>query len=73
MKKISKAQFLKIIKKIVGNNVRLSMNSEINKIKNWDSLNNVRIILELNKLLKKKIDFNNLKKVSKLLDLYEKI
>ena len=53
MKKIDESKFLKILKKIIGNNINLSMSTEINKIKNWDSLNNVRIILELNKILKK--------------------
>jgi acyl carrier protein len=73
MKKIEKSEFLKILKKIIGNNTNLSMNTEINKIKNWDSLNNIRIIFELNKKLKKKINFNDLEKIMKISDLYKKI
>jgi acyl carrier protein len=73
MKKIDKNKFLKILKKIVGNNINLSMSTEINKIKNWDSLNNFRIVLELNKLIKKKIDFNDLEEIKKISDLYKKI
>lgn len=73
MKKIDENKFLKILKKIVGKNINLSMNTEINKIKNWDSLNNVRIVLELNKLIKKKIKFNDLEEIKKISDLYKKI
>ena len=73
MKKIDENKFLKILKKIVGNNINLSMNTEINKIKNWDSLNNVRIVLELNKLIKKKIKFNDLEEIKKISELYKKI
>lgn len=73
MKKIDKKKFLKILKKIVGKNINLSMNTEINKIKNWDSLNNFRIVLELNKLIKKKINFNDLEEIKKISDLYKKI
>jgi acyl carrier protein len=73
MKKIDKNKFLKILKKIVGNNINLSMSTEINKIKNWDSLNNFRIVLELNKLIKKKINFNDLEEIKKISDLYKKI
>ena len=73
MKKIDENKFLKILKKIVGNNINLSMNTEINKIKNWDSLNNVRIVLELNKLVKKKIKFNDFEEIKKISDLYKKI
>lgn len=73
MKKIDENKFLKILKKIVGKNINLSMNTEINKIKNWDSLNNVRIVLELNKLIKKKIKFNDLEKIKKISELYKKI
>jgi len=73
MKKIDESKFLKILKEIIGNNINLSMRTEINKIKNWDSLNNVRIVLELNKILKKKINFNDLEKIKKISDLYKKI
>ena len=73
MKKIDKNKFLKILKKIVGNNINLSMSTEINKIKNWDSLNNFRIVLELNKLIKKKLNFNDLEEIKKISDLYKKI
>lgn len=73
MKKIDENKFLKILKKIVGKNINLSMNTEINKIKNWDSLNNVRIVLELNKLIKKKIKFNDLEEIKKISELYKKI
>jgi acyl carrier protein len=73
MKTIDESKFLKILKKIIGNNINLSMSTEINKIKNWDSLNNVRIVLELNKILKKKINFDDLEKIKKISDLYKKI
>jgi acyl carrier protein len=73
MKKIDENKFLEILKKIVGNNINLSMNTKINTIKNWDSLNNVRIVLELNKLIKKKINFNDLEEIKKISDLYKKI
>jgi acyl carrier protein len=73
MKKIDESKFLKILKEIIGNNINLSMRTEINKIKSWDSLNNVRIVLELNKILKKKINFNDLEKIKKISDLYKKI
>jgi acyl carrier protein len=73
MKTIDESKFLKILKKIIGNNINLSMSTEINKIKNWDSLNNLRIVLELNKILKKKINFDDLEKIKKISDLYKKI
>ena len=73
MKKIDENKFLKILKKVIGSNIHLSMDTEIVKIKKWDSLNNIRIILELNKLLKKKINFNDLDKIKKISDLYKKI
>jgi acyl carrier protein len=73
MKKMDENKFLKILKKVIGSNIHLSMGTEIAKIKKWDSLNNIRIILELNKLLKKKINFNDLDKIKKISDLYKKI
>ena len=54
MKKITKKLFLEIIKSIICQKIQKNINNDIRNIKEWDSLNNIRIILKINKLFKKK-------------------
>ena len=73
MSKIEK-QFIKTVKKVF-NLKNISIDTNVSKIKNWDSLNNVRLIISLNKIFKTKkndIDFSNLKTLKDLIKQYSK-
>ena len=72
---ITEEEFLKIISKTLNENYsKVTLNSKFSDFKNWDSLSNVRIILELEKKTKKRLTtlfnfenlyelYNNIKKV----------
>ena len=70
MKKKIEKEILKIIKKIC--NIKknsLTASTEIRKIKNWDSLNNIRIFIEIEKLTKKKIKPKEIYRIYKIKDI----
>ena len=61
---------IKIIQKICGlkeNSINLT--SIISKIKKWDSLNNIRIFIEISKLTGKKITPNQVQKIKSIKDI----
>jgi len=61
---------IKIIQKICGlkeNSINLTSN--ISKIKKWDSLNNIRIFIEISKLTGKKITPNQVQKIKSIKDI----
>tara|TARA_B100000035_G_C20925066_1_gene520303 strand:- start:228 stop:461 length:234 start_codon:yes stop_codon:yes gene_type:complete len=63
-------EIIKIIQKICGlkkNSINLTSN--ISKIKNWDSLNNIRIFIEISKLTGKKITPNQVQKIKSIKDI----
>jgi acyl carrier protein len=70
MKKIDKIKFLEIIKIALNINDKINLSTTISDIKEWDSVNNIKIILSLNKNLKKKIQFHNLNNIKKIRDLF---
>ena len=48
----------KIFKKIFGNKINININSDINSIYKWDSLNHIRLISEIEKVTKRKLNIN---------------
>ena len=63
-------EIIKIVQKICGlkkNSINLTSN--ISKIKNWDSLNNIRIFIEISKLTGKKITPNQVQKIKSIKDI----
>tara|TARA_B100000795_G_C22735348_1_gene413112 strand:+ start:100 stop:321 length:222 start_codon:yes stop_codon:yes gene_type:complete len=73
MKKIDKKLFMNMIQKIIGNRIKLKMESKIKEIKNLDSLNCIKITLALQKKTKKNINFDIIEHSETLEDLYKKI
>jgi len=73
MKKMNKKSFIEIIQKVIGNRIKLKMDSKINDIKNLDSLNLTKIILAFQKKKKKNINFDIIELCKTLEDLYKKI
>ena len=45
----------KILKKIFGSKIKIDINSDINSIYKWDSLNHIKLISEIEKTIKKKL------------------
>lgn len=70
MKKIDKIKFLEIIKIALNINYKINLSTYISDVKEWDSVNNIKIILSLNKNLKKRIQFHNLNNIKKIQDLF---
>lgn len=77
----SNLQLLKIFSKIIKLNTRQillikknKLNPEFNKFKNWDSLNHMKLILEIERTFKLKInnknftDFFNYKSIKKIIE-----
>ena len=62
----------KIFKKVFGNKSNISIDSNINNTYKWDSLNHIKLITEIEKNLKKKlnisqvIQFTSVKKIDSL-------
>lgn len=52
------AKIKKIFTKILGKKVRISEKSDINNTLGWDSLSHIKIINELEKIKKKKLNIN---------------
>ena len=69
---ITEEEFLKIISKTLNENYsKVTLNSKHSDFKNWDSLSNIRIILELEKKTKKRLI--NLSNFENLYELYDDI
>jgi len=70
----NKVKFFKVISKICNlKNKEIDMSLKVVDIKKWDSLTNIRIIIEIEKIFKKKLEPKDLIDVVKLSDLYDKI
>jgi acyl carrier protein len=71
MKTNNKDKFIKIISTICKiKHQEINLNKNISDYKELDSLNNIRLILELNKAYKKKIKIEKLEKIKTLSELY---
>ena len=68
----------KIFKKVFGNKINVNINSDINNIYKWDSLNHIKLISEIEKITKKKlnigqvIQLTSVRKIDSLLKRNEK-
>jgi acyl carrier protein len=77
-KKIDEKNLLKILKKIFKNSKNLSVNSKSKDIQNWDSMNHIMMIMEVNKYYKIKIKLedsvkiDSIKKLIKTIEKYKK-
>lgn len=62
----------RILKKVFGNKVKINDKMDMNNTISWDSLSHIKIILEIEKSLKKKlkisqvINLTSVKKIDKL-------
>tara|TARA_E500000178_G_scaffold355007_1_gene426038 strand:- start:3173 stop:3400 length:228 start_codon:yes stop_codon:yes gene_type:complete len=54
---------IKIVKKALGTK-NIDVSSEINKTDKWDSLGQLRVIMEVENYLKKKIKFTDIEKIN---------
>jgi len=48
----------KIFQKVFGNKISININSDINNTYKWDSLNHIKLISEIEKMTKKKLNIN---------------
>ena len=64
-----KKKFLNIIKKNLLIKTEISIEDKVKIFKKWDSLNNVRILIDLNKTFKKNVKINNIENIKTLKDL----
>tara|TARA_B100000886_G_C20355482_1_gene462787 strand:+ start:482 stop:709 length:228 start_codon:yes stop_codon:yes gene_type:complete len=68
----------KIFKRVFGNKINIDIKSDINSIYKWDSLNHIKLISEIETMIKKKlnigqvIQLTSVKKIDKLLKKNEK-
>ncbi len=68
----------KIFKRVFGNKINIDIKSDINSIYKWDSLNHIKLISEIERMIKKKlnigqvIQLTSVKKIDKLLKKNEK-
>ncbi len=70
MSKSLEKKFLNIIKKNLSLKSDIKMTDSVKSFKKWDSLNNIRILIDLNKSFKKNIKFGSIKDVKVLKDLF---
>ncbi len=66
---------IKIFKKVFGNKTNISIDSNINNTYKWDSLNHIKLITEIEKNLKKKLNISQviqLTSVKKIDNLFKK-
>ncbi len=66
---------IKIFKKVFGNKTNISIDSNINNTYKWDSLNHIKLIAEIEKSLKKKLNISQviqLTSVKKIDNLFKK-
>ena len=48
----------KIFKNVFGNKINININSDINSIYKWDSLNHIKLISEIEKDIKRKLNIS---------------
>ena len=70
MSKSLEKKFLNIIKKNLSLKSDIKMTDSVKSFKKWDSLNNIRILIDLNKSFKKNIKFGSIKDAKDLKDLF---
>ena len=64
-------KFLNIIKKNLFIKKKIRLEDKIITFKKWDSLNNVRIFIDLNKEFKKNLKLGSIKNIKTLKDLFQ--
>ena len=69
-KKKLEDKFLNIIKKNLLIKKKIELDDKVVNFKNWDSLNNVRIFIDLNKEFKKDLKLGSIKNIKTLRDLF---
>ena len=62
-------KFLNVIKKNLLVKKRITMEDDVKSFQKWDSLNNIRILVDLNKTFKKNININKIGNIKTLKDL----
>jgi len=48
----------KIFRNVFGNKINITINSDINSVYKWDSLNHIKLISEIEKIIKKKLNIS---------------
>ena len=48
----------KIFRNVFGNKINITINSDINSVYKWDSLNHIKLISEIEKVIKKKLNIS---------------
>ena len=48
----------KIFKNVFGKKINININSDINSIYKWDSLNHIKLISEIEKVIKRKLNIS---------------
>ena len=48
----------KIFKNVFGNKIDININSDINSVYKWDSLNHIKLISEIENIIKKKLNIS---------------
>ena len=48
----------KIFRSVFGNKINITINSDINSVYKWDSLNHIKLISEIEKVIKKKLNIS---------------
>ena len=69
MNKKFEEKFLNVIKKNLLVKKRITMEDDVKSFQKWDSLNNIRILVDLNKTFKKNININKIGNIKTLKDL----
>ena len=69
---MNEKDFIKLIKKSINEKKQdIHLSTKLKDIKKWDSLANVRVVLDLSRQFKKKIDMNKILNFITLKELYE--
>ena len=69
MNKKFEEKFLNVIKKNLLVKKRITMEDDVKSFQKWDSLNTIRIPVDLNKTFKKNININKIGNIKTLKDL----
>jgi len=76
--KIDEKSLLKILKKIFRNSKNINLNSKSKQIIDWDSMNHIMLIMEINKFykidikLEDSIKIDSVKKIISTIEKYKK-
>ncbi len=71
---MSEKKFIDTIRKSLNEKKQeINLNTELKEIKKWDSLSNVRVIIDLNQVFKKNLDISSTANFKTLKELYEYI